>query len=61
VPLYTKTPGFVAVNLGAGLTFSRRLSATLALINVLDRSYRVHGSGLDAPGRGVFATVSTRF
>jgi hypothetical protein len=35
-----------------------RLKKTLALINALDRSYRVHGSGVDAPGRGAFATLA---
>jgi hypothetical protein len=51
VPLYTETPGFVVVNLRSGLAITRHLNVTLALINALDCNYRVHGSGVDAPGR----------
>lgn len=61
VPLYTETPGFVVVNLRSGLAISRNLNATLALMNVLDRNSRVHGSGVDAPGRGGFASLSVSF
>jgi hemoglobin/transferrin/lactoferrin receptor protein len=61
VPLYAQTPGFVSINLRAGLAFTRHLGATLALTNALDRNYRVHGSGVDAPGRGGFASISVSF
>jgi outer membrane receptor protein involved in Fe transport len=61
VPLYTRTPGFVAVNLRAGFAITRHLDATLALMNAFDRSYRVHGSGIDAPGRNVFGGLSVSF
>jgi hemoglobin/transferrin/lactoferrin receptor protein len=61
VPLYTETPGFVVVNLGAGLTLTKQLRASLALINLLDRNYRTHGSGVDAPGRSVYASLSASF
>ena len=61
VPLYTETPGFVVVNLRSGLVITRHLNATLALINAFDRNYRVHGSGVDAPGRGAFASLSVSF
>lgn len=61
VPLYTETPGFVVVNLRAGLALTRYLNATVAFANALDRNYRVHGSGVDAPGRSIFATLSVSF
>ena len=61
VPLYTSTPGFVVVNLGAGLTITPELRATVGLLNVLDRNYRTHGSGVDAPGRSAFASLSVSF
>jgi outer membrane receptor protein involved in Fe transport len=61
VPLYTETPGFAVLNLRAGLTITRYLSGSVALMNALDRSYRVHGSGVDAPGRSIFAGLSASF
>jgi outer membrane receptor protein involved in Fe transport len=61
VPLYTDTPGFVVINCGAGLTFTRHLRATVGLMNILDRSYRTHGSGVDAPGRSAFVSLSVSF
>ena len=61
VPLYAETSGFVAVNLRAGFAIARHLNATVALMNAFDRSYRVHGSGLDAPGRSVYGGLSLSF
>jgi hemoglobin/transferrin/lactoferrin receptor protein len=57
VPLYTRTAGFATVNLRAGVRLTDYLDVTLALTNALDRNYRVHGSGVDAPGRSFFAAV----
>jgi outer membrane receptor protein involved in Fe transport len=57
VPLFTATPSFVAVNVGAGVTIARNVRVNLALMNVLDRNYRIHGSGVDAPGASLFARV----
>jgi outer membrane receptor protein involved in Fe transport len=37
------------------------LDSSLALMNAFDRNYRVHGSGVDAPGRNAFAGVSVSF
>lgn len=61
VPLYTNAPGFVVINLAAGLTFAPQLRATVGLMNLLDRNYRTHGSGVDAPGRSAFASLSVSF
>lgn len=57
------TPGWATFNLRAGY----RWDATLAGLrtvrldvdvgNLLDVRYRIHGSGVDAPGRGVTATL----
>ena len=54
VPLYTSTPGFVSVNVRAGLRVADHFHFTLGLMNAFDRNYRIHGSGVDAPGRSVF-------
>jgi len=61
VPLYPHTPGFLSVNLRAGFAIVRHLDVTVALMNALDRNYRVHGSGMDAPGRSLFATARVSF
>ena len=61
VPLCTSTPGFVSLNLRAGLSVTSHLDVSLALMNLLDRSYRVHGLGVDEPGRSAFALVSVSY
>ena len=57
VPLFTATPSFVSVNLGVGVTITRNVRANLGLMNVLDRNYRIHASGVDAPGASLFARL----
>ena len=51
------TPGWMTVNVRGewDLTGELRLSADLT--NLLDRRYRMHGSGIDAPGRGVLLSL----
>ena len=61
VPLYLNTPAFVSVNLRAGVSVTERVALSLALMNVLDRNYRIHGSGVDATGFNVFAGVSISY
>ena len=61
VPLYTSTPGFVSLNLRAGLRIASHFDVTLGLINALDRNYRVHGSGVDAPGRNFFGAIKVNY
>jgi hemoglobin/transferrin/lactoferrin receptor protein len=60
-PLYTRTPGFVSLNVRAGLVITDHLDITLALMNAFDRNYRVHGSGVDAPGRSLFARLILKY
>ena len=61
VPLYLTTPAFVSLNLGAGVVITPKIRLDLALMNALDRNYRVHGSGVDAPGISAFARFNVRF
>ena len=61
VPLYTETVGFALLHLRAGLHITRQLNATVALTNALGKNYRVHGSGVDGPGRGIAAGLSVSF
>ncbi len=41
--------------------FLKNLSVNLSLMNLLDRSYRIHGSGVDAPGVSVYAAMNLTF
>jgi len=44
------TPGWVSVNIGAGWSPHKRVELGLTVENLLDTTYREHGSGIDAPG-----------
>jgi outer membrane receptor protein involved in Fe transport len=51
------TPGWAAVGAGALWTRPDGWQVAMAIDNIFDRRYRVHGSGLDAPGRNLGVTV----
>jgi outer membrane receptor protein involved in Fe transport len=53
------TPGWVVIGARLQREFSANWQASITLDNLLDQRYRVHGSGLDAPGRNVI--ISARF
>jgi outer membrane receptor protein involved in Fe transport len=61
VPLYLKTSGWVTLNVRFGFPVRERLDLLLALENLLDKNYRLHGSGIDAPGISAYAAVRFRF
>ena len=44
------TPGFVTLNARGGLRINRALQITIGLENLTNRTYRTHGSGIDAAG-----------
>jgi len=52
------TPAWNVVTLRAGLTLSRETQLTLALENLLDENYRIHGSGQNEPGRNLVLGLS---
>lgn len=54
VALYQRTSGWLTWNLHGGYSLTERMSVTGGVFNILDRNYRVHGSGVDAPGVSVF-------
>jgi outer membrane receptor protein involved in Fe transport len=45
------TPGWATLSVRAGYRFGAHVSTVLGLENLLDRAYRAHASGIDAPGR----------
>jgi outer membrane receptor protein involved in Fe transport len=47
------TPGYAICDLRAGFRYSPQLRLNLVLENVLDTAYRVHGSSINSPGRGI--------
>jgi len=53
----TGTDGWVTANLQATWLADDRWSVRVAATNLLDERYRVHGSGLDAPGRNFVLDV----
>jgi len=48
-------------NLRGGIAIAENVSLNLALMNLLDRNYRVHGSGIDAPGVSLFIGLKFTF
>jgi outer membrane receptor protein involved in Fe transport len=61
VPLFLRTAGYFSLNLHAGLRLTERSSLNLAVRNVLDTSYRVHGSGIDSPGINIYLGYTLQF
>ena len=55
------TPAWGSLNLGAGFSPTERWKVVMRLENVLDRDYRRHGSGVDAPGRSLRVSLEGRF
>ncbi|HZI13856.1 MAG TPA: TonB-dependent receptor [Myxococcus sp.] len=57
VPDCARTPGFIVFHARAGARLGKRLSAALTLQNLLDATYRTHGSGVDEPGRSAVLSL----
>jgi hemoglobin/transferrin/lactoferrin receptor protein len=55
------TPGYSVYDLRAGWACTDRLSFSIALENIADEDYRVHGSGLNEPGRNLILAVQSSF
>jgi hemoglobin/transferrin/lactoferrin receptor protein len=55
------TPGYAVVNLRTGVRIAENTDLALALENIGDREYRVHGSGVNEPGRQFVVTLRHTF
>ena len=44
------TPGYAVANLRAGVALGRNAGLSVALENLFDHEYRIHGSGVTEPG-----------
>jgi hemoglobin/transferrin/lactoferrin receptor protein len=55
------TPGYTVYNLRGGLDFTEDLSLTVAIENLTDKNYRVHGSGLNEPGMNLVISLQYCF
>ena len=53
--------GWVTFNLRGGVQVTQYNRLTLALENLLDKRYREHGSGINAPGFNVIVSLDNRF
>lgn len=54
------TDGYAALHLRGGVALGKQLTATVSFLNLLDATYRVHGSGVDEPGRSVAVSLEGR-
>ncbi len=55
------TPGYAACHLRTGAQITEYLRLTVALENIFNEDYRIHGSGVNEPGRNLVVTARTRF
>ena len=55
------TPGYAVLTLRGGVTLLESLQLSLALENVADEDYRIHGSGVNEPGRNLVLQADWAF
>jgi hemoglobin/transferrin/lactoferrin receptor protein len=55
------TPGYEVLTVRGGLKLRDALAVTAALENALDEDYRIHGSGVNEPGRNLVVGVAWTF
>lgn len=60
-PLFTKTPGYALFNMRGGLRVGERSDFVFILENILDKNYRIHGSGTDGSGVNFAVRYQFRF
>lgn len=60
-PFFLTTPGFATLNFRGGVRVGENSEFIFILENVLDKNYRVHGSGTDNPGINFATRYQLRF
>ncbi len=55
------TPGYAVFSLRGGWQVQEHVKLTAALENILDKDYRIHGSGLNEPGRNLILGMTLSF
>ena len=55
------TPGYFVASIGASFDLSQDARLSVAIENLGDLDYRVHGSGVNEPGRNLVVAVDLRF
>ena len=55
------TPGYAVLCLRTGYRVTEKMDVTFAIENVTNEDYRVHGSGLNEPGRNFILGLDMRF
>lgn len=55
------TPGYTVYDFRAGYNFSNDISLSAAVENITDEDYRIHGSGLNEPGRNFIIAADLVF
>ncbi len=55
------TPGYAVGTLRGGTRIGEDLAVMLAVENITDEDYRIHGSGVNEPGRQLVVTADYRF
>lgn len=61
VALHLATAGWAVIDVLGGYPLAESVDAHFGVLNLLDRNYRLHGSGLDAPGINAFLGLRWRF
>lgn len=61
VPMYLSTAGWTTISVRSGFPLGERWRANAAIENLLDRNYRIHGSGVDSPGISAWVGLGYRF
>lgn len=55
------TPGYAVFGLRGGTSITSGLDLTIALENLFDEDYRIHGSGVNEPGRNLMVSAEYTF